>query len=201
GLEEVKPPPQPLGRKLSMAELRHVVFQKRRLEHLEDIDLSEQEEEALRLLRQEWQSRGIGIEAGSEEKKSVETEAEIYSDMLKGDAEDQLELIVKSLEANDWKKESEENETGSETVHQDSKRQRSQQQKNLLNLYDPADIRKVLLQLEKTGYYNGPTDLISWNSVARAALARFKAAKMLRTDNIWDLETQQALFPESKPEQ
>lgn len=201
GLDESKPPPQPLGRKLSLAELRYVIFQKHRLEHLDGIDLSEEEQEALHRLWQEWRSRGENIEIGSEEKKAVETEAEIYSDLLKGDAEDQLQQIVKSLEPDDWTKNKDKDKTASETDIQEMNNQRFKQSEGLLNLYDPADIRKVLLQLEKTGYYNGPTDLISWNSVARSALARFKAAKMLRIDDKWDLETQQALFPDTKPDQ
>ncbi|EKD81502.1 MAG: hypothetical protein ACD_39C01779G0002, partial [uncultured bacterium] len=197
GLDESKPPPQPLGRKLSLAELRYVIFQKHRLEHLDGIDLSEEEQEALHRLWQEWRSRGENIEAGSEEKKAVETEAEIYSDLLKGDAEDQLQQIVKSLEPDDWTKNKDKDKAASETEGQEMNNQRFKQSEGLLNLYAPEDIRKILLQLEKVGYYNGPTDLISWNSVARAALARFKAAKMLRTDDKWDLETQQALFPDT----
>ncbi|PKL44984.1 MAG: hypothetical protein CVV41_02540 [Candidatus Riflebacteria bacterium HGW-Riflebacteria-1] len=200
GLDESIPPPQPLGRKLTLAELRYVVFQKHRLEHLEGIDLSEEEQEALHRLWQEWRSRGENIEAASEDKKSVENEAEIYSELIKGDATDQLKLIVKSLEADDWTKENHENTNASASENNESRNQRMQQVAGLLNLNDPADIKKVLLQLEKTGYYNGPTDLISWNSVARSALARFKAAKMLRTDDRWDLATQQALFPDTRPD-
>ena len=200
GLEESKPPTQPIGRKLTLAELRYVIFQKHRLEHLDGIDLSEEEQEALHRLWQEWRSRGENIEAGSEEKKTVETEAEIYSDLLKGDAEDQLQQIVKSLEPDDWTKNKDKDKTASGTEIQEMNNQRFKQSEGLLNLYAPEDIRKILLQLEKTGYYNGPTDLISWNSVARAALARFKAAKMLRTDDKWDLETQQALFGDTGPD-
>ncbi|HAE39442.1 MAG TPA: hypothetical protein DCG57_12505 [Candidatus Riflebacteria bacterium] len=200
GLDESIPPPQPLGRKLTLAELRYVVFQKHRLEHLEGIDLSEEEQEALHRLWQEWRSRGENIEAASEDKKSVENEAEIYSELIKGDATDQLKLIVKSLEADDWTKENHENTNASASENNESRNQRMQQVAGLLNLNDPADIKKVLLQLEKTGYYNGPTDLISWNSVARSSLARFKAAKMLRTDDRWDLATQQALFPDTRPD-
>lgn len=199
GLDETKPPLQPIGRKLSLSEIRYVIFQKHRLEHLEEVELSPQEEEMLHKLWQEWQSRGNNAEFDREEQQKVELEAELYSDQIKDDAEDLLELIAKSLEADDWKKEdNKDNSFDKNDEKPDSNIAMSEKITELLNLRTPADIRKVLLQLEKTGYYNGPTDLIHWNKVARAALARFKAAKMLRTDNKWDLETQQALFANSE---
>ncbi len=192
GLDESKPPPQPLGRRLTLAELRYVIFQKHRLEHLTATELSTREEEALRKLWEEWRHRGENTDFSKDDKETVEIEASIYSELLKGDAEDQLELIVKTLEPNDWKAEDEQAKV-EDGMHKAGDG-RSPRTEGLLNLHDPADIRKVLLQLEKMGYYNGPTDLIKWNSVAKDALRRFKTTKMLRTDTIWDMATQNTLF-------
>ncbi|KAF1081411.1 MAG: hypothetical protein GQF41_2217 [Candidatus Rifleibacterium amylolyticum] len=191
GLDESKPPPQPLGRKLTLNEVRYVIFQKQRLEHLEGIELSEAEKELLYRLWEEWHKRSDNAEFDQELKDQVASEAQLLSDSLAGDAIDQLDRLSKILKPDDWKKN---NETTSEDDDSDGERTHHQRSEGLLNLQDPDDIRKTLEQLEKKGYYNGPLDLMTWNSVARSALARFKAAKMLRTDTRWDIETQQALF-------
>ncbi|PKL49152.1 MAG: hypothetical protein CVV42_07405 [Candidatus Riflebacteria bacterium HGW-Riflebacteria-2] len=190
GLDENKPPLQPHGRKLTLAESRYVIFQKHRLEHLEGVDLMPNEEEALRKLWEEWRSRAENAELDRDNLEKAENEAESFSELLKGDAEDQLKVILKSLEADGWKNDDENDKNRAENL-------RPARVEGLLNLHDPADLNKVLVQLEKKGYYNGPTDLIKWNSVAGSALARFKATKMLRTDKTWDIETQQALFSET----
>lgn len=192
GLDESKPP-QPLGRKLTLSEIRYVVFQKHRLEHLEGIDLTEKEEEALRQLWHEWRIRGETAEYDNKDRYQAEAEAKIYSQLLKGDAEDQLKLAIKELQPDDWKTEDDEEEKVQNKPPAEIS-DSSQRNPELLNLHDPADIAKILTMLEKTGFYHGPTDLLKWNSVAGKALARFKAAKMLRTDQIWDIETQQALI-------
>ena len=198
GLDEAKPPLRPHGRKLKLSELRYVIFQKHRLEHLNGIELSPQEEEALRLLWEEWRRRGENADFAEEDRKKVEAEVELYSATIKGDAEDQLERVVKNLAEDSWKKEPE-NGTSTERPLKELDNEiqpvrQASPTEMLLNLRDAEDIKKILLRLEQIGYYNGPTDLVRWNRVARSALARFKAAKMLRTDDQWDLETQQALF-------
>lgn len=192
GLDESKPPPQPLGRKLTLNEIRYVIFQKQRLDHLEGIELSEAEEKLLQQLWEEWHRRSDKADYDNELKNQVASEAETLAELLEGDAIDQIEILDKTLKPDDWKKN---NDSSDDSVKAGYVRHH-QRSEGLLNLHDPDDIRKVLAQLEKKGYYNGPIDLMTWNSVARSGLARFKAAKMLRTDNRWDIETQQALFAE-----
>jgi hypothetical protein len=193
GLDESKPPPQPLGRKLSLNEVRYVIFQKQRLEHLEGIELSEAEEELLYKLWVEWHKRSDNADFDKELADKAASEALLFAELLKGDAIDQLDHLSKTLKPDDWKKN---HDNGSEESVKTGISPNYQRREGLLNLHDPGDISKILEQLKKKGYYNGPLDLMTWNSVARSALARFKAAKMLRTDNRWDIETQQALFSE-----
>ncbi|MBU1109218.1 MAG: hypothetical protein KKB51_21245, partial [Candidatus Riflebacteria bacterium] len=197
GLNEIKPPLLPHGRKLNLSELRYVIFQKRRLEYLGEIELSPQEKEILRQLWEEWRSRGENIDFETDDRKKVENEANLYSAMLKSDAEDQLERSLKVFTKDGWKKDPDNGDIDESPLEMRDNEHKPGEQPSgevLLNLRVSADIQKVLLRLEQIGYYNGPTDLDKWNRVARAALARFKAAKMLRIDDQWDLETQQALF-------
>lgn len=184
GLDEVKPPDQPVDRKLNLAELRHIVFQKIRLEHLSQQEMTPEEEEMIKKLWEEWRKRGEFYKYDAEDRERAETEAQRNMQAILDDAEEIKKELADSEEAGQ-----EGAEDGKEEPAQEF-----EQHKLLLDLENPVHVKRVLARLAHFGYFKGDVNDGTWNSRARKALIDFKVARMSLLDDKWDIKTQEALL-------
>jgi hypothetical protein len=179
GLDEVKPPDQPVDRKLNILELRHVVFQRIRLEHLSQQELTPEEQEHVNRLWEDWRKRCEFYKYDAEDRERAETEAQRHMKSLVDDAEN----IKNSIAS-----------VSSEEATPPEEHEKFEQHKILLSLDNPAHVKRIIGRLAQFGYYKGDLNATAWNSQARKALIEFKVARMSVLDDAWDMKTQEALL-------
>lgn len=178
GLEEVKPPDQPTERKLTLAEIRHVVFQKARLEHLSQQELTPEEMEVIQKLWEEWRRRGEFYKYDSEDRERAEIEAQRNMTSLLEDAE----VIKKEISG-----------AGDEQSEEEAE-EKFKEHKILLSLESPTNVNRILRRLAQYGYYKEAMFNGTWTSDGEKALAAFKTALMGQHNSKWNIETQEALL-------
>jgi len=178
GLEEVKPSEQKNNRKLSLAELRHVVFQRMRLEYLSQQELTEEETALLQKLWEEYRKRCEFYEYEPEDRERAEIEAQRNMKSILEDAED----IRKK------------NKPAKKDQAPDDDEETMEEHRLLLSLDNPVHARRIIQRLAELGYYKGNVENSTWDRQARKALIEFKVAKMSLLDDSWNLEAQQALL-------
>lgn len=188
GLDEIKPPDQPTDRKLNLAEVRHIIFQKARLEHLKQQELTPEEEEMIQKLWEEWRKRGEFYKYDAEDRERAEIEAQRNMQALLEDAEEiKKELASSAQDLVEDGKEGEEDGT-------EEPAPQFEQHKLLLNLENPVHVKRIIAKLAHYGYFKGDINDGTWNSRARKALIDFKVARMSLLDDKWDIKTQEALL-------
>lgn len=172
GLAEYRPPFRPHGRKLMLPEVRHVIFQKIRLDHLAAMNLTENEKNRLAKLRQDWKDRCEFYECEPADREAVFWDLKIHELNLRLDAED----ILKS-----WQKPAGQDQFAQGTVF------------DLKNL---KHAQTVMGRLKQLGYLKTAEIPTLWNEECNRALLEFKATEMRVMDSSLDLATQKLLFPE-----
>ncbi len=173
GLEEKKPPARPHHRKLTLPEIRHAVFQKLRIEYLQEQSLSAQEKLLLQVMIDDYNGRCEFYEYNNDDREKVHWDAKIHAPRIIQDAQDIL--------AN-WRK---------ANAPIDVDKLVSEQ---LLSLSNPEHVRLILERLQKYGYFKEKEIPLSWNESARRALLDFKVSNMAVVDSAWDRQTQKTLF-------
>jgi len=172
GLAEYRPPFRPHGRKLMLPEVRHVIFQKIRLDHLAGMNLSGYEKGRLEKLRQDWKDRCEFYECEAADREAVFWDLKIHEVNLSLDARDILES---------WRKPANREKFAPNTV---------------LDIKNMQHAQFVMGRLKQLGYLKTAEVPAMWNEECNRALLEFKATEMRVMDSRFDLETQKLLFPE-----
>lgn len=174
-LPEKKPPFIPHQRKLELEEIRHVLFQRRRLDYLHEQKLTQNERRELQCLQDDWIRRCEFYEYEPEEYEKVYWDMQTHLPHIIQDAQDILA---------DWR--GEENFLNEVRSILDSG--------DLLSLTNPAHISLILGRLRQFGYYRFAELPSTWTDQARRALREFKGYNLGVMDDEWDTKTQEALF-------
>lgn len=175
GLAEKKPPFIPHQRKLDLEEIRHVLFQRRRLDYLHEQKLTQSERRELQRLQDDWTRRCEFYEYDPEEREKVHWDLQIHLPRIIQDAQDIL---------SGWR--GEENfQIEVQTILESG---------GLLSLTNPRHIGLILGRLRQFGFYRSAELPVTWTDQARRALREFKSSNLGVMDDQWDTETQQALF-------
>ncbi|GAB4271352.1 MAG: hypothetical protein Kow0029_08930 [Candidatus Rifleibacteriota bacterium] len=173
GLREKKPPVRPHNRKLNLYEIRHVIFQKMRLDYLAGQKLDDDERKQLEILLEDYKSRCEFYQYDNDVREKVHWDAKIHAPRIIQDAQDIL---------NSWKKKHEQPDV-QEIVS-----------KQLLNLSNPQHVRLIIQRLKMYGYYKEKDIPKTWTESARRALLDFKVSNLGIVNSEWNMETQNALF-------
>lgn len=172
GLREVKPPYKPHGRPLNIFEIRHVVFQRQRLNYLAEQKLSEVESARLELLEDDWRMRCNFYDYSHADREKVYWDLKIHAPTLVLDAQDIL---------SSWRNTSFD-ENSAPTMQE------------LLNLNHPFHLKLIVQRLRKLGCYTASESPKIWDENCNRALIEFKATHLSIVDSVWDRKTQNALF-------
>ncbi|MEW6711323.1 MAG: hypothetical protein AB1403_15955 [Candidatus Riflebacteria bacterium] len=173
GLPERKPPLRPHNRKLDIFEIRHVVFQKMRIDYLREQLLSPQEKKLLDEMNKDYLARCEFYEYSSSDREKVHWDAKIHAPRLTQDAQDILAR---------WRRDNAPIDVEKLTASQ------------LLSLNNPDHVKILIDRLKLYGYYREQEIPDTWNESAKRALLDFKVSNLAVVDSIWDMPTQKALF-------
>lgn len=173
GLPEKKPPARPHNRKLTLPEIRHAVFQKLRIEYLQEQSLDSREKSLLQILMDDYNGRCEFYEYNNEDREKVHWDAKIHAPVIIQDAQDILA---------EWRK---------ANAPIDVEQLVSEQ---LLSLHNPEHVRLIVERLQKYGYFKEKEIPVNWSESARRALFDFKVSNMAVVDSVWDRTTQKTLF-------
>jgi hypothetical protein len=173
GLRERKPPVRPHNRKLNIYEIRHVIFQKMRIDYLKEQKLDPLQEEKLAELIDDYNKRCEFYDYEPEVREKVHWDAKIYAPRIVQDAQDMIES---------WKKKDVVQEFFDQSTDQ------------LLSLSNPAHVQAIIKRLKLYGYYKEKEIPSVWNESAKRALLDFKVSNLAIVDSTWDLKTQKVLF-------
>lgn len=173
GLMEYRPPLKPHGRKLTLPEVRHAVFQKERLDHLKKQSLSTAEMKLVADLEKDWKDRCEFYEYNNEDREKVYWDLQIHSVNLQLDAMDILA---------GWR--SEPDFTG-----------KILNSGTLLDFNNALHFQIVVNRLKELGLLKPADAPKYWNQECSRALMEFKATHLSVQNSIWDRKTQDAMFP------
>lgn len=173
GLRERKPPVRPHYRKLNLFEIRHVIFQKMRLDYLSEQKLNDEEQHQLDLLLKDYADRCEFYKYDSGDREKVHWDAKIYSPRIIQDAQDHLAGWRLKKYPADFV---------------------DAQDNQLLSTNNPVHVKIILERLQIYGYYKEPTIPSSWDESAKRALLDFKVSNMGVVNSDWDSEAQKYLF-------
>ncbi len=172
GLAESRPPFNPHGRKLELAEVRHAVFQKYRLDYLNEQALSTSERDKYNLLEKDWKESSEFYDYHQEDREKVDADLKIHGPNLVLDAQD----IMKS-----WRDE-------------DEVIKKVLSSKVALDPNNALHLAIILRRLQTLGFLKTPEPPKIWDENCNRALMEFKAAHLSIVDSVWDRKTQEALF-------
>ncbi len=173
GLPERMPPLRPHNRKLDISEIRHVVFQKMRIDYLREQLLNPQEKDLLDEMNKDYLARCEFYEYNSSDREKVHWDAKIHAPRITQDAQDILAR---------WRRENAPVEVEKLTASQ------------LLSLNNPEHLKILIGRLKLYGYYREKELPDSWNESAKRALLDFKVSNLAVVDSVWDMPTQKVLF-------
>ena len=181
GLKEVRPPKQPISRKLSVAEIRYVLFQKKRIETLKGMELSPEEEVRLNSMLADWNDRCVLYRYNRKDREKADEDLKKNEKTI---VEEAKELLKQ------WREAYEKSQIASESLQQNSLEGSGPR---LLSLQNPEHVRRILTALSAAGFYQGG-NFKEWSPDAKRALLEYKLVKFSVVDDKWDLETQKTLL-------